>query len=194
MVVNNNKPHTAIRFKKIVILSLSGLLLLLTVLGSLNSGQLQLAANDVTPPKTDTLKQQQKTEESFNPENIDYTLYVPTGTYGFGEINIMELPDDDPYTYFNVKIDGHNIATVHEGAIPSEHELCTNKKYACASIGTDKRGAVVQRQVSGHKNVMIHYSTTIGDTYVILSGVDKKLVNEDIMAIFNSLTVYKSTR
>lgn len=148
-----------------------------------------------TPQKqTIDSQAQREEEERFNPEKVNYTLYVPAEAYTYGKIRINTMSNGDPHSFYYVKEDGYNVGQVRQGAIPSEYQLCRIEKYTCSSIGKDKRGSEVMKQMSGRKNDIVSYTTNIGNTFVNLTGVNEELTEADIINIFNSLKEYEDVQ
>lgn len=150
--------------------------------------------SDAAQKESADLQAQREEEKRFSPSKINYTLYVPVEKYTYGEIRISKMSNGDPHSFYNVKEDGYNVASVREGAIPSNYQLCTIEKYVCTSIGKDKRGEEVMKQVSGRKNDIASYATNIGGTFVTLTGVYDELLDADIISIFNSLKEYEDVQ
>jgi hypothetical protein len=156
------------------------------------SGFRRSVLTDAVKKESEALSAQRTEEKRFSPEKVNYTLYVPTEKYTYGEIKIYKMSNMDPHSIFNVKEDGYNVASVREGAIPSSYQLCKIEKYVCTSIGKDKRGGQVMKQVSGRENDIASYATNIDNTFITLTGVDKEKTDADIIDIFNSLGEYKN--
>jgi hypothetical protein len=246
MVIKNKKIKKVNKSRKIAAFSLTGLTLLLLILGGLGSGKLQygiayircggepvsasrfMASYSYTLPTDSTystsifseyyctqaeaekngfrrsvltdasrkeaeaLAGQRQEEARFSPEKVNYTLYVPYGKYAYGEIRISKMSSGDPHSFYSVKKDGYNVASVREGSIPSDYQLCTDEKYVCASIGKDKRGGEVMKQTAGRKNDKVSYAANIDTTFINLTGVDKEMTDADIISVFNSLGEYKN--
>ena len=148
-----------------------------------------------TPQKQTIDPQVQREEEGrFSPEKVNYALYVPAEKYTYGKIRINKMSNGDPHSFYDVKQDGYNVASIREGAIPSDYQLCGIEKYTCSSIGKDKRGSEVMKRVSVRKNDIVSYATNIGNTFVNLTGVYDELTDVDIINIFNSLEEYEDVQ
>lgn len=137
---------------------------------------------------------QREEEERFSPEKVNYTLYVPAEKYTYGKIRINKMSNGDPHSFFNIKEDGYNVASVREGAIPSDYQLCASTRYTCTSIGKDKRGGEVMKQVSVRNDNRASYATNINGTFVTLESFYDEVTDADVVSIFNSLKEYEDVQ
>lgn len=127
--------------------------------------------SDEARKKSEALSQQRQEEKRFSPEKINYTLYVPSGKYTHGDIRISSISkNDEKHSFFNIKEDGYNVASVREARIPSNYQLCASKKHTCKTIGKDKKGRKIIQQISERKDAAGVYSVNIGETFVIVTA------------------------
>lgn len=128
----------------------------------------------------------------FSPEKIDYTLYVPFGRYTAGDIRLQQMNDSQTHSFFNVKEDGYNLASIREGKIPSSYELCTNENATCTVIGKDSRGGDVRKQIyETRKRTSISYTVNIGSTFINLTAPEE-FTDQDAINLFNTFKEYGS--
>jgi hypothetical protein len=141
----------------------------------------------------DDKAQQQSYEESkhFSPDKVDFSVYVPTGngyTIGKMEISSMGANNDNKQVFFPIKKDDYVVTGAREGKVPNSYELCTGAEDSCETVGADSSGRPIKKQIANSD--IISYGLTINDTFINLEG-PSKLSNQEIVAIFNSLTEYR---
>jgi hypothetical protein len=136
---------------------------------------------------------QQTYEENkrFSLDKVDFKVYVPAGngyTAGKMEISSMGANNDNRQVFFPIKKDGYVVTSAREGKAPNNYELCTGAEDSCEIVGADSSGHSIKKQVANSD--IVSYGLTINDTFINLEGASK-LSNQEVIAIFNSLTEYK---
>ncbi len=129
-------------------------------------------------------------EKRFGLDKIDFKVYIPTGSYTHGimEISAMGSEGQNKQVFFPIKKDGYVITQAREGKIPNDYELCTGAEDYCTDIGTTTLGSTVKKQVANRD--IVYYGAAIGSTFINLSKTEE-LDEKEVIDIFNSLSELK---